>query len=192
MRCARLGVIALLVLSSIAWTSGQEDPDVFAEQEANATTLIRRHAYMASLRDFDGNHFCTGVLISQNHVLTAAHCLDPRSFPLATPNPEVHIGLLRTDEVDEKAMVRRSSANPGLIGFFWTRETLFFRSHVLTVDFAVRERNIVQTFRVFHALLFNSFGGYDILLPWLSSYEAMLVTNSSVKIPLNLRIVAKS
>lgn len=100
--------IALLVLSSVARTSGQEDPELLAELEANGTRLIRRHAYMASLRDLEGNHFCTGALINQQHVMTAAHCLDPLAFSRATRNPVVHIGVFRTDEVDEKAMVRKS------------------------------------------------------------------------------------
>lgn len=50
------------------------------------------HPYMVSVRDSDGDHFCGGVVISENAVLTAAHCIDPRVSPKSSPRPELYIG----------------------------------------------------------------------------------------------------
>jgi len=47
--------------------------------------------YLVSLRSF-GNHFCGGVLIAPNVVLTASHCVVTKSGSIQTP--DVSVGLL--------------------------------------------------------------------------------------------------
>mmetsp|Transcript_24898 Transcript_24898/g.69414 ORF Transcript_24898/g.69414 Transcript_24898/m.69414 type:complete len:295 (-) Transcript_24898:1086-1970(-) len=55
-----------------------------------------QYPYLASLRDRNDNHFCTGSLITPTVVLTAAHCILE-----ARPVVEVHVGRTCTSCRDE-------------------------------------------------------------------------------------------
>mmetsp|Transcript_12347 Transcript_12347/g.29324 ORF Transcript_12347/g.29324 Transcript_12347/m.29324 type:complete len:518 (+) Transcript_12347:365-1918(+) len=64
-----------------------------------------RYPYLASLRQPLGqNHFCAGVLVTPDVVMTAAHCLE-RVFS-GTRNPLVDFGRKCTDCANEAGVVR--------------------------------------------------------------------------------------
>ena len=65
-----------------------------------------RYPYLVSIRQPGRrSHVCTGTLIRENFVLTAAHCVDPDSVYSAGRLPIVHIGQQSVDEVDDNVEV---------------------------------------------------------------------------------------
>lgn len=65
-----------------------------------------RYPYLVSIRrPGSRSHVCTGTLIRENIVLTAAHCVDPDSVYSAGRLPIVHIGQRSVDDVDDNVEV---------------------------------------------------------------------------------------
>eukprot|EP00210_Caulerpa_lentillifera_P000126 g121.t1 len=63
-----------LFLTTLSRFYCQQSP---LNEEQRIRRLVTRHPYAVSLRNSD-RHVCSGVLVGQYTVLTAAHCVDPR------------------------------------------------------------------------------------------------------------------
>lgn len=71
------------------------NPPEKAERIANGyDSPLGRYPYMASLKNFQGDHICGGVLIDHDLVLTAAHCVHP-SIGGTEQYPRIEIGATR-------------------------------------------------------------------------------------------------
>ena len=58
-------------------------------------TTIDKYPYVVSLRTENNDHFCGGSIISNKHILTAAHCLEgikPSQFFVYTGTSYVSLG----------------------------------------------------------------------------------------------------
>jgi len=65
-----------------------------------------RFPYVVSIRAYETRqHICTGVLITNNFVLTAAHCVDPRSSFSAGSKPFVYIGAFDAHQLNSRREV---------------------------------------------------------------------------------------
>eukprot|EP00803_Ostreobium_quekettii_P007559 evm.model.scf_1127.1 EVM.evm.TU.scf_1127.1 scf_1127:6013-14316(+) len=72
---------------------GGEDACCRSQERQGTDAPQGRFRWITSLRDND-HHRCMGVLIDPQHVLTAAHCLDPKFSTSDLPNnPLMYIGL---------------------------------------------------------------------------------------------------
>ncbi len=66
--------------------------------------------------DIDGKGFCTGTLIAENVVLTAAHCLFDKWSGAAIPPARVHVELgLRNGRAEVYRGVRAAAVMPGYV-----------------------------------------------------------------------------
>lgn len=74
--------------------------------------------YIVSVRDGteEKEHLCGGIVIAENAVLTAAHCVDQRSSNRAAIQPRLHIGGQNTDEPVEKLETLVAIGHPGWTG----------------------------------------------------------------------------
>jgi len=82
-------------------------------------TTANKFPYLASLRHpSDDSHFCTGAIVAERIVLTAAHCLEPDLG--GTENLFVDFGRTCTSCVDERGIrrvsVKRSMKHPKWTG----------------------------------------------------------------------------
>eukprot|EP00803_Ostreobium_quekettii_P004009 evm.model.scf_1746.1 EVM.evm.TU.scf_1746.1 scf_1746:6517-12957(+) len=74
-----------------------------------------RTPYMAQIRrPGSRDHVCSGILVAQSMVVTAAHCVDPGSAYSAGARPLVHIGAMESSELDdfEVQVVEHTSIHP--------------------------------------------------------------------------------
>lgn len=69
------------------------------------SVLIEDYSYQASLRGLFGNHICGGSIISDKHILTAAHCINERMVP---PFNSVYV-------VTGTSYTKRTTGNPHII-----------------------------------------------------------------------------
>ncbi|XP_017058185.1 chymotrypsin-2 [Drosophila ficusphila] len=69
-----LSLIVLLAISSV----GQAAPPT-GRVVNGSDSSVQKYPFVVSLRSWDGAHSCGGSIISQNFVMTAAHCTNGRS-----------------------------------------------------------------------------------------------------------------
>ncbi|CAD7703111.1 unnamed protein product [Ostreobium quekettii] len=99
----------MLLLTAIlaAFTRGSGghsyDTGTLESSAGTGTGAQGRLPYMASIRRHgDRQHVCSAILLDQQHVLTAAHCVDPQSHYSAGLRPIVYIGLTNVDADGEE------------------------------------------------------------------------------------------
>jgi len=107
--------IAIASLAERTWAQEEAEEDAFDEAEFPplpedfvfppfTCDFTGQFPYIVSVRDGteEKEHLCGGVVIADNAVLTAAHCVDRRSSNRAAISPRLHIGGSNTDEPIEK------------------------------------------------------------------------------------------
>lgn len=75
------------------------------EAETNAARLVTRHPYMANVRGLDSS-VCSGVLIGEFTVLTAAQCVDPRDG--RANRPTLWLNSTSANELSVNTVVRET------------------------------------------------------------------------------------
>ncbi|GMH40226.1 hypothetical protein BSKO_08130 [Bryopsis sp. KO-2023] len=94
---------------------GQTLPPDFVVPEMNCSRQ-GQFPYMVSVRDRAGDHLCGGVVIAEDAVLTAAHCIDVRFSANSNPTPMVYLGGLDRDNPIEKRQTVRPLLPKGWTG----------------------------------------------------------------------------
>ncbi|XP_013113242.2 trypsin-like [Stomoxys calcitrans] len=88
----RLVVLFALVSYSLAGVSSN---DFYGRIVNGVPTTIEDHPYQVSLQTNSGSHFCGGSIISEDVVVTAAHCMQSHSasqFKVRLGSTEYHTG----------------------------------------------------------------------------------------------------
>ena len=102
-RAALIGVLAAFLVATIAPS--------FAAPIVGGQPATRDYAFMVSVREKNGDHFCGGSLIRRNVVLTAGHCADGADPKML----EIMIGSHKLSEPGDVIGVKKMKIHPSYL-----------------------------------------------------------------------------